>query len=192
MNIEILLFDGFDELDAIAPYEVFQLASQECQIGVQLVTLESVKQVKARNGLSVVPDGTIAEDQDLLLIPGGGWNDPSVAGVRREYESGDIPRVISNRFHAGTTIASVCTGSFLLAKAGIIDTRPVTTHHTGHKDLQQMGFDVRDDRFIDDGQILTASGITSGFDLALHIVERYCNSDLSDSIAQELEYDTLK
>ncbi len=192
MDIEILLFDGFDELDAIAPYEVFQLASQKSQIDVQLVTFDSVEQVTARNGLCIVPDGTVTTDQDLLLIPGGGWNNSDVAGVRREYESGDLPRLIAEQFESGTTIVSICTGSFLLAKAGIIDTTPVATHHTAHEDLQQMGFDVRDDRFIDDGNILMASGITSGFDLALHIVERYFGSDLSDSIAQELEYDIVK
>jgi len=192
MDIEILLFDGFDELDAIAPYEVFQLASQKSQIDVQLVTFDSVEQVTARNGLCIVPDGTVTTDQDLLLIPGGGWNNSDVAGVRREYESGDLPRLIAEQFESGTTIVSICTGSFLLAKAGIIDTTPVATHHTAHEDLQQMGFDVRDDRFIDDGNILMASGITSGFDLALHIVERYFGSDLSDSIAQKLEYDIVK
>jgi len=191
MDIEILLFEGFDELDAIAPYEVFQLAGQYTDIDTQLVTLESTDQIKARSGLSVVPDGTISSTQNALLVPGGGWNEPDAPGVRREYERDEIPQILAERFDAGTIIISVCTGSLLLAKAGILEERPVATHHTAHNDLCEMGLDIREDRFVDAGQVLTASGITSGLDLALYFVERECGIGIADSISRQLEYERV-
>jgi len=191
MEIEIILFEGFDELDAIAPYEVFQLAGQYTDINTKLVTIESTDHVKARSGMNVVPDGPISNTQDVLLVPGGGWNEINGPGVRREYERNIIPQAIAKRFRAGTIIISVCTGSLMLAKAGILENRPVATHHTAHNDLCDMGLDVREDRFVDDGQILTASGITSGLDLALYFVERECGVGIADSISQQLEYERV-
>ena len=190
MRVEILLFDGFDELDVIAPYEVFRLASRRSDgIDASLVTLEATDRIEARSELRVEPDGLVSESPEMLLVPGGGWNDPDEPGVRREYERGDIPDVIADRFDSGSTLASVCTGSLLLAGAGILDGRPAATHHTAHEDLREMGVDVREDRFVDDGRVLTASGITSGFDLALHVVERECDAAIADSVARELEYE---
>ena len=192
MRVEILLFEGFDELDAIAPYEVFGLASRRSDaLDARLVTLEQTDIVEARSGLRVEPDGTISESPETLLVPGGGWHDSGEPGVRREYERGDIPEAIADRFGSGATVASVCTGSLLLEAAGILDGRPAATHHTAREDLREMGVDVREDRFVDDGRVLTASGITSGFDLALHLVERECGADVADSVAGELEYERV-
>jgi len=190
MDVEILLFEGYDELDAIAPYETFRLAARrDADLDARLVTLDSVDSVEARSGLRVEPDGTLSEAPDALLVPGGGWNDPGEPGVRREYDRGVVPDAIADRFESGSLVASVCTGSLLLAGAGILEGRPAATHHTAHEDLREMGVDVREDRFVDDGHVLTASGITSGFDLALHLVERECGADIADSVARELEYE---
>ena len=189
MRIDILLFEGFDELDAIGPYEVFRLASHHGDIDARLVTTEAMDRIEARSGLRIEPDGSISSSADMLLVPGGGWGDPDAAGVRREYERGELPELLSERFESGATVASVCTGSLLLAAAGILDGRPAVTHHTAREDLREMGIDVRKERFIDDGAVLTAGGITSGIDLALHIVERECGPEIAESVAGELEYE---
>jgi len=189
MEIEILLFEGFDELDAIAPYEVFRLASRRSDaIDARLVTRDPTDRIEARSGLRVEPDGTLSEEPAFVLVPGGGWNDPG-PGVRREYESGEIPDLLADRFEAGATVASVCTGSLLLAAAGLLDGRPATTHHTAREDLRELGVDVRERRFVDDGRILTAGGITSGFDLALAVVENECGEGVAAEVAAELEYE---
>lgn len=190
MDAEILLFEGYDELDAIAPYETLRLAARHGgAIDARLVTLDATDLVEARSGLRVEPDGTLSDAPETLLVPGGGWNDPGDPGVRREYDRGAIPEAIAERFDSGTTVASVCTGSLLLAAAGVLEGRPAATHHTAHDDLRGMGVDVREDRFVDDGRVLTASGITSGFDLALHIVERECGEAVADGVCAELEYE---
>lgn len=190
MLVEILLFEGFDELDAIAPYETFRLAARRSDaIDARTVTLSATDRIEARSGLRIEPDGTLSESPDALLVPGGGWNDPDAAGVRREYDRGEIPEAVAQRFESGATIASVCTGSLLLAAAGILDDRPAATHHTAREDLRGMGADVREGRFVDDGRVLTAGGITSGIDLALHLVERECGETVAGSVAAELEYE---
>lgn len=191
MQIEIILFDGFDELDAIGPYEVFRIASREGDIDARLVTPEPTDQIEARNGLRLEPDGTVSSDAEMYLVPGGGWSDPDAPGVRREYDRGEIPTILRERFDSGATVASVCTGSLLLEAAGLLEGRPAVTHHTAREDLAAKDVDVREERFVDDGTILTAGGITSGLDLALHIVERECDPELAEWVAGRLEHERV-
>lgn len=191
MDVAILLFEGFDELDAIGPYEVFESAADRgATIETELVTLERTDLVQASHGLRVEPDAALSEvDPDLLVVPGGGWSSPDAAGVRREYERGEIADALATAHESGQRIASVCTGAMLLASGGILDGRPATTHHTALDDLRATDAIVRESRIIDDGDVLTAGGVTSGLDLALHVVEQAFGADLAADVARELEYE---
>jgi transcriptional regulator GlxA family with amidase domain len=191
MDVAILLFEGFDELDAVAPYEVFETAGDfGADIDTQFVTLDGAETVEAAHGMRIESDGVLADaDPDLLVVPGGGWNDRDSPGVWTEYEEGAIPDAVARLYESDVTIASVCTGAMLLAKAGLLDGRPATTHHSALEDLRATGADVRETRFVDDGDVLTAAGITSGFDLALHLVEREFGEAVADDVARELEYE---
>ncbi|HWK27032.1 MAG TPA: DJ-1/PfpI family protein [Solirubrobacter sp.] len=132
------------------------------------------------------PDGVLG-DPDLVLVPGGGWNDRG--GAYQQAERGDIPRALAERHARGRRIGSVCTGAMLLAAAGILKGRPAITHHTALDDLRAAGADVREGaRVVDDGDVLTAAGVTSGIDLALHIVERQCGTAVRDEVADEIEW----
>jgi transcriptional regulator GlxA family with amidase domain len=191
MDVVILLFEGFDELDAVGPFEVFQTAGDfGADVDAGFVRRHGSGTVEAAHGMRIEVEGPLADtDPDLLVVPGGGWNDRSSPGVRTEYERGAIPDAVA-RLHAdGTTDASVCTGAMLLAKAGLLDGRPATTHHTALDDLRETNASVREGRFIDDGDVLTAAGITSGFDLALHLVAREFGEDIAADVAHELEYE---
>ncbi|QLD86041.1 DJ-1/PfpI family protein [Natronomonas halophila] len=191
MNVAILLFEGFDELDAVAPYEVFETAGDfGADVDARFVTLNGAETVEATHGMRIEPDGVLADtDPDLLVVPGGGWNNRDSPGVWTEYEDGAIPDAIA-RFHdESVTVASVCTGAMLLSKAGLLDGRPATTHHSALDDLRETDASVREARFIDDGDVLTAAGITSGFDLALHLVEREFGEEVAADVARELEYE---
>jgi transcriptional regulator GlxA family with amidase domain len=129
-------------------------------------------------------------DPDLLVVPGGGWNaGDDRPGARREAERGAVPAAIHDRHEAGATVASVCTGGMLLAEAGVLDGRPAVTHAGALDDLGATDAEVVDARVVDDGDVLTAGGITSGLDLALHLVSRLCGADVADRVATELEYD---
>lgn len=185
MDIEVLLYDGFDELDAVGPFEVFGNAARAREdVSVAMVTLEPTETVTASHGLVTVPDGVLGEP-DLLVVPGGGWVD---GGARREYEAGTLPEAIAARHRVGSTVASVCTGAMLLAGAGLLEGRPATTHHVAYGDLEAVTERV-DARVVDDGDLLTAGGVTSGIDLALWVVEREFGGELADRVARELEYE---
>jgi transcriptional regulator GlxA family with amidase domain len=191
MNVAILLFEGFDELDAVGPYEVFRAAAEfGGDVDASLVTLEGEDVVEASRGARLVPDGRLDERRpDLLVVPGGGWNDRSSAGAWTESERGAIPGAVADAHEDGTTVASVCTGAMLLSEAGLLAGRPATTHHAAMPDLRETDAEVREERFVDDGDVLTAGGVTSGIDLALHVVERECGADVAEAVAGELEYE---
>jgi transcriptional regulator GlxA family with amidase domain len=191
VEIEILLYDGFDELDGVGPYEVFDIArSLGGSLAVELVSRDDREWVTASHGTRIGVDGTLG-DPDLLVVPGGGWNaGDDRPGARREAERGLVPEAVRERFEAGAAVAAVCTGGMLLAEAGLLDGRPAVTHAGALDDLRATDADVVDARVVDDGDVLTAGGITSGLDLALHLVRRYCGADVSDGVARELEYDT--
>ena len=187
MQTEILIYDGFDELDAIGPFEVLS------PLAPRLVTLEPATSVTASHGLEVTPHGTLSQTPGLLVVPGGGWvarNEQ--AGTYAEYLRGAIPAAIAERHGRGTVVASVCTGALLLAKAGILDGRPAVTHHAALDDLRDHGVDVRPgERWIDAGDVLTAGGVTSGLDLALHLLERFRSAEVADAAARLLEHQRI-
>ena len=189
MRIEIVVFDGFDEMDAIAPYEVLRTAAAlGAPIEAELVGAHGAATVTASHGLRLVVDRGPSEAPDVLLVPGGGWFHG--AGVRDEIERGDLPRVMAAAHEAGSIVGSVCTGAMLLAAAGLVEGRRATTHHEAIEDLRGAGAEIVDGaRFVDDGDIVSAGGVTSGLDLALHLVERVAGQSIADQVAREIEYE---
>ncbi|MGQ5517817.1 DJ-1/PfpI family protein [Halococcus saccharolyticus] len=189
----IVLYEGFDELDAIGPYEVFQNAAEAgADLDVALCTLEPADRVTASHGLVIEPDAAfddLAADPDLVVVPGGGWNDGAEHGARAEVERGGLPDAIAERYRNGAAVASVCTGGMILAAAGVLDGRPATTHHGAIDDLYETAAEVIDARVVDDDDVLTAGGVTSGIDLALWLVERDLGTDTADTVAREMEYE---
>jgi len=195
VNVDIVLYEGFDELDAVGPFEVFQNAAgagADCR--VRLVTLDPTDSVTASHGMCVEPDGTLpdpgaSDAPDLLVVPGGGWNDRSAAGAWAEYKRGVVPEAAAAQYDAGATVASVCTGGMLLAAAGLLDGRPAVTHASALDDLRETDAVVREERVVDDGRVVTAGGVTAGIDLALHLVAREFGEETATQVATTLEYD---
>ncbi|MEF8790922.1 MAG: DJ-1/PfpI family protein [Haloarculaceae archaeon] len=188
MDLEILLYDGFDELDAIGPYEVFRNGAQEgADLSTRLVTLDPRETVTASHGLRVGVDGTLGSP-DVVLVPGGGWGDRAEASAWAEYDRGAIPDALASAHERGATVATVCTGGMLAAGAGILDGRPATTHHVAHDDLREVAAFV-DARVVDDGDVLTCGGVTSGLDLAFHVLDREFGTEIRDRVARRMEYE---
>jgi transcriptional regulator GlxA family with amidase domain len=189
MRIEIVVYDGFDELDAIGPYEVLRNAATVVEdLDVRLVAANGSREVVASHGLRVGVDGALSGDADVVIVPGGGWNDRAPQGARAEAERGELPRRLRELHDAGARVGSVCTGGMLLAAAGLTQGRPAVTHHGALDELRESGAEVVDARVVDDGDVITAGGVTSGIDLALHIVEREWGERLADGIAREMEF----
>jgi transcriptional regulator GlxA family with amidase domain len=191
MNAEILLFDGFEELDAMGPWQVLaDLAGVSDDITAQLVTLEGPRPVEAHRGAVICAHGALSERPDVLIVPGGGWLDRSPVGVRRELERGEIPAAIGDRHAAGSTVASVCTGALLLARSGILDGRRATTNPGALDDLRAHGgIEVLEARVVDDGDVLTAGAPACGLDLALRLLEREDGPELAEAAARTLGYE---
>jgi transcriptional regulator GlxA family with amidase domain len=185
MRTEILIFDGIDELDALGPYE----ALTEGGFDVALVTHPATDRITTARGVSVVPHRRLSDQAELLVVPGGGWTRRPAKGTWAEVQRGVLPSAIAQRHAAGTRIASVCTGAFLLAAGGLLEGRPAITHWKDVDDLEAMGVRViRDARVVDDGDIITAGGVTSGIDLALWIVEQEKGREAADDVAAELDH----
>jgi transcriptional regulator GlxA family with amidase domain len=188
MQIEIIVFDGFDEMDAIAPYEVLRTAAAlGAPIRAELVGAHGAGTVAASHGMRLVVERGPSEAPDVMLVPGGGWFDG--AGVRGEIERGVLTRTLVAAHEAGSIVGSVCTGAMLLAAAGLVERRRATTHHAAIEDLRAAGAQIVDGvRFVDDGDVVTAGGVTSGLDLALHLVERVAGASTAERVAAEIEY----
>lgn len=192
MRMQILLFDGFDELDALAPLEVLRRAAElGADLRVELVTLAPRDEVTAAYGLRLRSDGALDPNSppDLLLVPGGGWNAGGQTGVRAEIARGELPATIGRLHGGGTLIATVCTGAMLAAAAGLTAGRHVTTHAAALDALRASGAETPAARVVDDGDLISAGGVTSGLDLALWLVERFFGAPLVVAIEQRMEYE---
>jgi len=191
VKVQIVVFDGFDELDAVAPYEVFSMsAGAGASLAVDYVVLGEPRTVVARHGLLMTVNRTWdPEAFGIHFIPGGNWGDADKPGVRAEIADGKIAKCLAAVPGPGRIVASVCTGAMLLAAAGLTTGRRATTHRAAREDLVRAGADLVDARVVDDGDLVTAGGITSGLDLALWLVEREFGAYIAHRVSRGLEYE---
>ncbi len=179
----IALFDDVQSLDVTGPLEVFTGEGDRQAYQVRTASLGGTT-VRTSSGLRITPDGDLSDHSqsklDLLLVPGG------VGATRRPPEL-----VTWIRNHAGNAnrVASVCTGAYLLAEAGLLDGRRATTHWARCADFQASYPAVRvepDPIFVKDGRIATSAGVTAGIDLALALVEDDLGRDQALAVARHL------
>jgi len=201
MHVAIVLFDGFDNLDAIGPFEVFSHARTDgVDIDAGLYTLAEQAVVTSSHGLRIQPDGVLPVPEaeaadtdetlpDIVVVPGGGWNAGADAGARRQAEETPLPDALARLHERGVTVASVCTGGMILAAAGLTDGRPAVTHHGAIDALRESGAEVVDARVVDDGDIVTAGGVTSGIDLAVYLLEREFGPEVAASVAETMAHE---
>lgn len=186
-TFEIVLFDGWDELDALAPYEVLRQGERRgAPLSCRLVTLGDAREVEAANGLRLRSAGPLGRP-DWLVVPGGGWGDRSERGAWGEARRGELPRAIAAAHARGARVASICTGAMLVAAAGLLRGRPAVTHRCALQDLACAGAEVVEARVVDDGDVVTAGGVTSGLDLGLHLLSRAAGPAMAEAIAVEME-----
>ena len=189
MNIGVALFEGAEELDWAGPWEVLAAwALQWPDDGVHVFTLaREDRPVTCAKGLRVLPDETweTAPPLDVLVYPGG-------RGTRRELQDEAVLDWIRDLAAGDTVVASVCTGSLVLAAAGLVDGKPATTHWGSLELLPTLGREIEvrpDDRFVDNGNILTAAGVSAGIDMALHLVARLHSIERAREVRRYIQYD---
>jgi len=190
MHVDIMMYDGVDELDAIGPYEVFSnAAGAGADLTVTLVGMDASSRVRASHGVELGPVRMFEPLPDRwLLVPGGSWVARGSTGAYAEAQRGVIPAAIAAAAECGTQLASVCTGGMLLATAGVLDGRPATTHHSATEELAASGAEVIDARVVDDGSIVTAGGVTAGLDLAVYLLRRWFPAEIASTVTERMEY----
>jgi len=180
--IDVLVFDGCEALDALCPYEVLAYGG----LDVRAVSRTEQRPVRTSQGLELEAQAPRA-GAEWLVVPGGAWN-ARHADPRAEAASGAGGAVARAHHRRGGKLAAVCTGAMWLADAGLIGERPATTHHQYWDELAAMGADVRrGERVVDDGDLVTSGGITSGLYLGLHLVERLVSADARHAVEIEIE-----
>lgn len=184
----IFIFDDVEVLDFTGPFEVFAVTDELAQRSLFNVftVAESPGTVRARNGLKVVPDHTFetAPAPDILIVPGG-------FGTRPLLDQRSVLEWLRLRAKHAEVVASVCTGSLVLGKAGLLAGQPATTHYLRHDLLRKLApaaLVQEDRRFLDNGRIATSAGISAGIDLSLHLVARLHGTETAQRTAQYMEY----
>ena len=187
MKIQALLFDGFDELDYFGAFEALRMGD----FGVSPRSLHEQTIVTAAHGTRLLVDACISSEDkpDVLLVVGGGWIARSPKGAWTEVQDGTILRRVTEVRESGAILASVCTGSLILAHAGLLSGRRATTNRAAVQELKDLGVLYENKRIVDDGDIITAGGITSSIDLGLHLLERFVSSKIAQQVSEKLEYD---
>ncbi|MGB9359538.1 MAG: DJ-1/PfpI family protein [Acidimicrobiia bacterium] len=188
-SIAFFIFDDAEELDWAGPWEVLSAWSHGWpEDAVRTFTVaRNDGPVRCAKGLRVLPDFTwdSVPPFDVLIYPGG-------IGTRRQIGDAEIRTWVRQQAAAERLVASVCTGSLVLADSGLLDDLPATTHWASLDLLRSLGsgIDVRpDERFVDNGRIVTAAGVSAGIDMALHLVTRLHSVARAQEVRRSIQYD---
>jgi transcriptional regulator GlxA family with amidase domain len=193
MRVAVHVFDGAEELDWAGPYQVLGAWRQHTEgvegaPQVELLTVARTSEpVTCAKGLRVLPDRTWDDlgAVDVLVYPGG-------VGTRAQLGDEAFRSWVRDLHASGTLLVSVCTGALVLADAGLLDGRPATTHWMALDRLTELGRDIEvrpEDRFVDDGDVVTAAGVSAGIDVALHLVARLDGVERAREVRRYVQYD---
>ncbi|MBU5346184.1 DJ-1/PfpI family protein [Paenibacillus lautus] len=200
VHVQIVLFDGFDLLDALAPYEVFAAAGMYTggKVTVELVSAEGKRSVPS--GLN----GPALEAQDMLdpnrsgiiVVPGAsgkpaGNTADAIPNILRQAKDTGLTTMMKQAMNnKDVTVATVCGGSLLLAMDGLLKDRYAVTNQIGMGALGALGAIPIDARIVEDGpRLVTGGGVTSGLDVALYLVEREIGPQIANAIEKLFEYE---
>lgn len=188
-TIGIVVFDDVEELDAVGPWEVLAFWTQTWpDDGWTVITLSpSGEAVRCAKGLRITPDHSFTSAPDLSVVvhPGG-------QGTRPQLKDAAHLQWVRMQAASAEMMTSVCTGSLVLAAAGLLHDRPATTHWGSLDLLAELDptIEVRpDDRFVDSGDIITSSGVSAGIDMALHLVVRLVGVERAREVRRGIQYD---
>ncbi|MET7375838.1 DJ-1/PfpI family protein [Micromonospora arida] len=183
MRIEIVVFDGFDELDVFGPFEVLSMAGFD----VALVAVERPGPVTSMRGVQLqVPE--VLHQADGVIVPGGGWLNRAAEGSWAQARRGVLPARLVELAPSARWMASVCTGALVLAAAGLLTGRRATTNRNAYDELRAHDVTVLDERVVDDGDRVTAGALSAGLDLGLWLTERELGAATANLVATTIEY----
>jgi transcriptional regulator GlxA family with amidase domain len=185
-SIAIVLFDVVEELDFAGPWEIFTFAGNLDRESCEVFTVsEHGGEVRCAKGLRVLANYSFetAPRADVILVPGG-------MGTRTEVDNPRIVEYIRRAAETAELTTSVCTGAFLLERAGLLSGKRATTHWASIDRLRELGTvqAVEGERFVDEGAVITAAGVSAGIDMALYVVGRLWGPELARRVQKGVEY----
>lgn len=189
LRVQVLMYEGVEEQDFIAPVEVLGLAGKLSNgaIRTTLVSTDRPRTVTCIHGTRVeVPNGWSPGEADILVVPGGGFTNRTGPGVHQVIADRAFVRRLAG---SDALPVGICTGAIILAAAGITRGRNATTHSGAKAELAAQGATVINARVVDDGDLITGGGITSGLEVALYLVERFAGAQLAQRTETVLEYE---
>lgn len=184
-NIAFVLYPDFEELDLAGPFEVFGVTAKWLDKEWRVFTVAAERNVRAVNGLNVQADYVLSDAPraDVVLVPGGTGSD---AAMKDSKLIGYIKQAGSQ----ATYVTSVCTGAFLLHKAGFLEGKRASTYWRSRDDLRALGgITVVDERWVHDGNVVTSAGVSAGIDMALYLLGMLKTPEFARTVQQLIEYD---
>lgn len=187
MKVGIFVFDDVEELDFVGPWEVFT-AAKMAKPELDIFLFSDQKDiVTCAKGMKVVVDKSIEDvaEIDVMLIPGG-------QGTRRDLTNVDLVAKLKSIAERCQWVTSVCTGAFILQVAGLLNGKKCTTHWQFVDKLNELSGEsnaITDVRFVRDGQVVTAAGVSAGIDMALWLVGEWYGADLARLVQKGIQYD---
>lgn len=185
MNVGIVIFPEVEELDFVGPWEILGMWSAHAEGPEQrLIVAQSTEPVTGAKGLTITPNVSFVQcpKLDVLVVPGG-------QGTRREVENAALISFISEQAKYCKAVLAVCTGAFLLHRAGLLKGRRATTHWNSLDRLRAVGdVTVVEDRFVKDGIIWSSAGVSAGTDMVLAFVASYAGEEAAAKTQAAAEY----
>jgi putative intracellular protease/amidase len=181
MKIAILIYDRLTALDAVGPYEVLSRLPDATTV---LVAEQAGPKRTDTGVLALTADATLAEvpAPDVVLVPGG-------PGRMALMDDGPVHEWLRQAHTTSTWTASVCTGSLILAAAGLLEGKRATTHWAAIDELGELGAVPVSERVVFDGKLVTAAGVSAGIDMALALAARIAGEPVAQAIQLGIEYD---
>lgn len=184
VTIGIVIFPDVEELDFIAPLEVLNYINKIQPNSTRiLLVAPTLEPVQAFNGLRVLPDVTFKNcpKLDILLFPGG-------KGRIKWMKEASIQTFIKTQKENVRYLASVCTGAFFLAEAGLLKGKKATTYHSAFDELSRYEITIISSKVVHDGNIVTAGGVSSGLELGFYLLRELFGISLAQEVASKIEY----
>ena len=184
-TIGIVLYEEAEELDFVGPYEALAMFAKYIDKDWRVVTVaQTAEPVRAGHDLRVVPDCSFADcpPLDVVLVPGG-------LGSRKEVDNAAMIEFLRAQGGQAQWVTSVCTGAFLLSRAGFLNGRRATSHWASLDRLrEEPGVEVVEERFVQDGNVITAAGVSAGIDMALYLIGLLKDEEAARNVQKLMEY----
>lgn len=200
-KVAVALFDDIEVLDFAGPFEVFGVCGLRTSTTppFHVFTVAERATISARNKLIVTPTYQFQNcpQADIVVVPGGGGYlaDGTPFGSRKEMDNAVMLDWIKEQNKKAELLLSVCTGSLILAKAGLLENLSATTHKGAVKQMQEIAPNTKlypEERWVDNGRIILSAGISAGIDMSLYVISKLLGKEVADETAQYMQYDYWK